>query len=118
MTEKELDQIKAAMRQVGGEIKTTMMAKIAKESAKEAVTEMLLVCGIDYSNPVEMQELMAFAKECKKEAPRNKKVMEWARESMDTGKVFKGSLIGELGKFSAHAILILGVVWFLLIGDK
>lgn len=92
-------------------IPTTIIAKVAKEASKEAVIEILTTCGIDVTDPFEMQNLMAYARQCKKNSKRTKRVIAWGEETMESGKIFKKNFIAEAGKHACTAIVAIFVVW-------
>ena len=119
MRDVDIEVLKSAMREVSGEVQTTMISQIAKEATKEAVTEMFLVCGIDYSNPIEMQKLMAYGKECQRNAVRNKDAIDWVHNTMETGKIFKTSIISEVGKHCATLLIGVSCLWlYMTTGGK
>jgi len=112
LTKKDFDKIEQIAVSVSGSASTARMSQLAKETTKEVVTEMFLVCGIDYSNPVKMQELMAYGKECQELAAKNKKILNWAEEAMNTNKVFKKNFIAEAGKHGVTVIIAFAAMWY------
>lgn len=92
-------------------IPTTIISKVAKETTKETITEVMLLCGIDIDEPLEMQKLMSYAKECKDNAPKTKKVIEWGEKTMESGKIFKTNFIAEAAKHLFTVIVALFIVW-------
>lgn len=93
------------------EMPTEIISRVAKEASKEAVTDVLLTMGVDATNPIEMQKIMAYAKECKDNGPRIKEAVEWAHDQKANGKIFKSSFIAEAAKHSATALIAIIVVW-------
>ena len=107
----DYEEIERRMRLVANDVQTSMVSQIAKESSKEAVTEILLVCGIDASNPTKMQELMAYGHKCKENAERMNETIKWVEGAKKNTGIFKTNMIAEAGKMAFVAVVAVVAVW-------
>lgn len=111
MSEIDYDKMEQIMRQVANDVQTTLITKIAKESSKEAVIDILLVCGIDAENPREMQELMAYGRKCKANAERTDDAVKWVEDAKKNRNLLKTNIYAESAKVAVAGFFAMIGIW-------